>query len=87
MLDAFFNGDLLGFLQRVDGCRRNVLHLVAREETAEVQGIVGEAIAGYPLAHPTNYRHVIVDARDDEVRQFYPHASIAHRENGVEHWL
>ena len=67
--------------------RRNVLHLEAREETAEVQGIVGKAVACYPLAHLANHLYVIVDAGDDEVRQFYPHACIAHGENGVEHWL
>ena len=87
MLDTLFNGNSLGFLQRMDGSRRNVLHLISWEETAEVQGIVCKAVIHYPAAHLANHRHVIVHTRDDEIRQFNPHTCFLHSQDGIEDWL
>lgn len=87
MFDAFIDGNCLGLLQREDGGRRNVQHLIAREETAEMQGIVGKPVADDPLTHPSNHLHIIVHTRDDKVRQFYPHTGIAHGDNGVKDGL
>ena len=63
------------------------MQLIAREETAEVEWVVGKAVVGYPAAHLANHLHVIVHSRNDEVRQFYPHTRISHGEDGVEHRL
>ena len=87
MLDAFFDGYCFGLLQSMNGRWRNVLHLEAWEETAEVQGIVCKTIVGYPAAHLANHRHVIVEARDDEIRQFNPYTGVLHGQNSVEDWL
>ena len=65
MFDAFFESNLLGFLQRMEGSRCHFFHLVTREEAAEVQGIVGKAIVCYPTAHLANHCHIIVYARDN----------------------
>ena len=87
ILDASINGDALGFLQRGNGCWREVLHLVAWEETAEVERSRSEAIGDEPLAHPSYHGHIVINGRYDEVRQFYPHTSIPHGEDGVENRL
>ncbi len=87
MLDALFFGYLLGRFERWQGCWWDVVHFVAWEETAEVQGAVGEAVAGHPAAHLANHLHVVVHARDDEIREFYPHVGIAHGQDGVEDGL
>ena len=67
----------------MDRCWSNVPHLVSREEAAEMQGVLGKAVADNPLAHLANHLHVIIHTRDDEVRQFYPHPCIMHGENSV----
>ena len=85
MLDACVEGDLLGGLEGMAGGGRDVLHLEAGEETAEMEGRFCEAVVNEPLAHPTDHVHIVVDGRNDEVRQFDPHARIAHGEDGVEH--
>lgn len=87
MSDAFILCDFLGVLQRRDGSRRNILHFVAGEEAAEVQGLVGQSVVHYPVTHSTDHLHIVVHTRDDEVRQLYPHASIVHRQDGVEYRL
>ncbi len=87
MLDALFFGHLLCLLQRLQGCRWDVVHLVAREESAKVQGAVGESAADHPAAHLANHLYMVVQARDDEIREFYPHAGIAHGKDGVEDGL
>ena len=52
-----------------------------------MQGIVGKTIVHYPSTHLANHRHVIVNTRDDEVRQFNPYACFPHSQDGVENWL
>ena len=84
MLNTLVNGDALGVLQRGNGCWREVLHFVAWEETAEVEWGRGEAVGDEPLAHPSNHVHIVINSRDDEVWQLYPHTSIPHGEDGVE---
>ena len=69
------------------GCGRQVVHLIAGKETAEVQGLVGKVVVDYPTAHATNHLHVVVDGRDEEVGEFYPYTGVMHRKNGVEHGL
>ena len=87
MFDAFFLCYLLRFLKGMDGSRRNVLHSIAWEEAAEVQGMVGKAVVSYPTAHFANHLHVVVDVGDDKVGEFYPHPGITHGEDGVEDGL
>ena len=87
MQDASLEGGLLGGLEGLDGRGRDILHLVAGEETAEVERRFGEAVGDEPLAHLTDHAHIVVDARDDEVGEFEPHARLFHGEDGVEHWL
>ena len=87
MLDACVEGDLLGCLEGMDGGGRNILHLLAGKETAEVEGRLCEAVADEPLAHLADHGHIIVDARDDEVGEFDPYARLFHGEDGVEHGL
>ena len=87
MLDASVEGDLLGGLESLDGRGKDILHLVAGEETAEVEGRLCETVADEPLAHLADHVHVVVDARDDEVGEFDPYARCPHGEDGVEHWL
>ena len=78
---------MAGFLQGMKGCGWQMLHLVAGEETAEVQGLVGKVVVDYPTAHAANHLHVVVDGGNEEVGEFYPYACIAHRKNGVEYGL
>lgn len=68
-------------------CRWNVPHFIVWEEPAQMQGMVGHAVVDYPAAHLANYGHVVVQTRNDEVRQFYPHASVVHGEDGVKDGL
>ena len=49
-----------------------MLHLVAGEETAEVQGLVGKVVVDYPTAHAANHLHVVVDGGDEKIGEFYP---------------
>ena len=60
------------------------MHLIAGEETAEVEGCGGEAIGNEPLAHLSNHVYIVINIRDDEVCQFYPYTCIPHSEDGVE---
>ena len=54
MTDARFQGDLLGLLEGLDGCRRQIAHLVTGEETTEVQWSFAETVVLQPLAHPAD---------------------------------
>ena len=87
MPDACFLGDTLGLLEGGDRGRLQIAHLVTGEETAEVQRGFAEAVVLQPLAHPADHLHIIVHPRNDEVRQFDPHACIAHGEDGLKHGL
>ena len=87
ILNVLFQGNFFGSLQHLEGSRWYVLHLKSGEEAAEVKGIIGEPVVGYPTAHLANHRHVVVDAGYDKVRQFYPHASVTHGNDGVKDWL
>jgi len=87
MLDTSVEGGLLGGFEGLDGRGRDILHLVAGEETAEMERSICEAVADEPLTHLTDHAHIVVDARDDEVGEFDPHARLFHGEDGVEHWL
>ena len=78
---------MAGSAKGMKGSGRQVEHAVSGEETAEVQGLVGKAVVDQPATHATNHLHVVVDLRDDEVGELYPHASIAHGEDGVEDGL
>ena len=63
------------------------MHFITGEETAEMEGRFGEMMVNEPMTHLTNHVHVVIDAGDDEVGDFYPHAGIVHSEDGVEDWL
>lgn len=63
------------------------MHLVAREETTEMKWCVGKVIVFKPTTHPTNHIHIVIDTRNHKIREFYPHASIPHSEDGVKYWL
>ena len=71
----------------MEGCRRDVLHLVAGKEAAEVEWGFGEVVVSEPTAHLADHLQLVVDARNQEVGEFYPHAGIAHGEDGVEDGL
>ena len=51
MLDAGVEGNLLGGLESLDGGGGSALHLVAGEETTEVEGRFCKAVTDEPLAH------------------------------------
>jgi hypothetical protein len=87
VFDTLFLGDALGGAERGERGRRCVKKSVAWEETAEVEGGVGEVVAGEPTAHLAYHVHIVIDARNDEVGELYPHARIAHSEDGVEDGL
>ena len=87
MLDTCVEGGLLGDFEDLDGCGSDVLHLIAGEETAEVQGLVGKVVVDYPTAHFSDHLHIVVDGGDEEVGQLYPHTSVAHGEDSVEYGL
>ena len=40
-----------------------------------------------PSAHLTNHLQIVIDAWDNKVGEFYPHAGIPHGEDGVKHRL
>ena len=48
-----------------------------------MEWMVSKTIVCYPTTHFSNHTHIIVDARNDEIRQLYPYTSIPHREDGV----
>ena len=48
---------------------------------------IGKTVFDEPLTHPANHFHIIIDARDDKIGDFYPYTSIMHGEDGVEHRL
>ena len=47
----------------------------------------GEVVVGKPTAHLADHLQLVVDAENQEVGEFYPHAGIAHGEDGVEDGL
>ena len=87
MTEAFVEGGLAGGAKGMEGCGQQVVHAVAGEETAEVEGLVGKAVVDEPAAHAANHLHVVVDGGDDEIGELYPHAGIVHGEDGVEDGL
>ena len=87
MPDALLLSNLLGSTEGMDGCGLKVVHLVAREESREMEWGVSKAMGNEPLAHLANHIHIVVDARDHEVGDFYPHACLLHGEDSVEHRL
>lgn len=84
MLNTRLEGDLLGRLEGLNGGGEDVLHLIAGEKTAEVEWGIGEVVGDEPLTHLADHGHIVVDARDDEVGDFHPDASLLHGEDGVE---
>lgn len=86
MLDAFLEGDALSCFQGGKGCRRQVLHPVAWEEPAEMERCVGQTMSHQPLTHLPDHIHIVVNGRNEEVGQFYPHPCLLHGKDGVEHW-
>ena len=87
MFHTCVEGDLFGCLEGLDGCGGNILHLIAGEESAEMERSISEAVGDEPLAHLADHGHIVVDARDDEVSEFDPYVRLFHGENSVEHWL
>ena len=87
MPDALLLSNLLGSTEGMDGCGLKVVHLVPREEARKMEWGVSKAMGNEPLAHLANHIHIVVDARDHEVGDFYPHTCLFHGEDGVEHRL
>lgn len=85
MFDAFVEGDALGCFQGGKGCRRQILHPIAWEESAEMEGCVGQTMSHQPLTHLPDHLPVVVNGGNEEVGQFYPHPILLHGEDGVEH--
>ena len=87
MPDALLLSNLLGSTEGMDGCGLKVVHLIAREEAREMEWGVSKTMGNEPLAHLADHIEVVVDARDHEVGDFYPHTCLFHGEDGVEHRL
>ena len=87
MPDTSVESDLLGGFEGMDGCGRNVLHLIAWEETAEVEGRLSKTVADDPFTHLSNHLHIIIDSWYHKVGKLNPYTSLLHGEDGVEHWL
>ena len=87
MLDALFDGYCLGLFQRLNGSGGYILHLEAWKEAAEMQRILCKTVICNPAAHLTNHRHVIVNSRNNKVRQFNPYTCCFHGQDGIEDWL
>ena len=84
MPDTLFLCNLSGSAEGMDGCGLKVLHLIAGEETREVEWGVGKAVLLEPAAHLTDHVHIVVDGGNDEVGELYPHASPFHGKDSVE---
>ena len=63
------------------------MHLIAREKATEMQWDFSEAFFIQPATHLANHIHIIINARDDKVSDFHPHAGLLHGEDGVEDGL
>ena len=50
-----------------------------------MKGSIGKTIFLHPSTHPTNHIHIVIHSRDNEIRQFYPYASISHADNRFQH--
>jgi len=87
MLYALLTSYALSRLEGMEGCGRKMLHFVAGKEATEVERGAGKAVVDEPATHAPNHRHVVVDAWDEEVGEFQPHASLLHGEDGVEDGL
>ena len=87
MPDALLLSNLLGSTEGMDGCGLKVVHLIAREESRKMEWGVRKTMGNEPLAHLTDHVHIVVDSWDNEVGEFYPHASLLHGEDGVEDGL
>ena len=87
MPDALLLSNLLGSTEGMDGCGLKVVHLIAREESRKMEWGVSKTMGNEPLAHLANHIHIVVDARNHEVGDFYPHTCLFHGEDGVEHRL
>ena len=79
--------DLLGSAEGLNRCGLKVVHLITGEETREVEWGLGKTMGDEPLAHLADHGQIVVDARDDEVGEFYPYACLFHGEDGIEHRL
>ena len=71
----------------MDGCGLKVVHLIAREESRKMEWGVSKTMGNEPLAHLADHIHIVVDARDHEVGDFYPHTCLLRGEDSVEHRL
>ena len=87
MFDTLFMCDSFCRFQRSDWSGRYVFHSILREEAAEMKWRISKLVFHHPSAHTAYHVHVVVDSRNDKIGQFYPYASISHREDGVEHCL
>ena len=87
MCDALLLSHLLSGSECLDGGGGLVWHLITREEATEMEWGVGKMVLDEPTAHLTNHVHIIVDIRNDEVGEFYPHPGFVHGEDGVEYGL
>jgi hypothetical protein len=52
-----------------------------------VEWYLSEVVLSEPTAHPMNHLHVVVDAWDDEVGEFYPDVGLLHGKDSVENGL
>ena len=48
---------------------------------------IGKTVLDEPTTHLANHVHIIVDTRNDEVGEFYPHPGFVHREDSVKYGL
>lgn len=85
MSDTLLLSNLTGRAQRGERRRRDVLHLEAGKEPAEVERGIGEAICDEPSAHSAYHLEVIVDLGYDQIGDLDPHACITHSQDSVEH--
>lgn len=85
MSDTLLLSNLTGRAQRGERRRRDVLHLEAGKEPAEVKRGIGEAICDEPSAHTAYHLEVVVDLGYDQIGDLNPHTCITHGQDGVEH--
>ncbi len=85
MSDTLLLSNLTGRAQGGERRRRDVLHLEAGKEPAEVKRGIGEAICDEPSAHTAYHLEVVVDLGYDQIGDLNPHTCITHSQDGVEH--
>lgn len=69
-VETLFDGDSAGGFESFEGGGRQVLHLVSREETGEVQRDVSAEVRFDPAGKLANLFGFIVECGDDEVSDF-----------------